>query len=151
MIKTDELNLLSADFNAELAINNLESVLLPKHAQSLDNISKAALLLPFAIQKELKLFNNCRTSSENNDGEDLDENITTTERQLNVIRNIEFKLNLKKKFSDKKKIFNSVSNKITAKFSIQPNKYLFQTEEKEKNYVYDYLAKKEVSKSCYFY
>ncbi|TRY50668.1 Uncharacterized protein CTYZ_00000976 [Cryptosporidium tyzzeri] len=151
MVNVNELNLLSVDFNAELAINNLESVFLPKHTQSLDNISKAALLLPFAIQKELKLFNNCSTSSENNDGENLDKNINKTERQINVIRNIEFKLNLKKKFSDKKKIFNSVSNKITDKFFIQPNKYFFQTEEKEKNDVYDYLTRKEVSISCYFH
>ncbi|KAH8582603.1 uncharacterized protein ELE39_001259 [Cryptosporidium sp. chipmunk genotype I] len=145
MVNVNELNLLSVDFNAATAINNLESVLLPQHTQSLDNLNKAALLLPFAIQKELRLFDKCDTSSENIGDENLDKNKATTERQLNVIRNIEFKLNLKKKFFNKKNIFNSVSNVITDKFSIQPKKYFFRSEEKKKNDFYDYLTRKGVS------
>lgn len=150
MVKTDELNLLSVDFNAKSAINNLESVILPNHTQSLDNISKAALLLPFAIQKELKLFDRSNSSSESNSG-NLDKNEISAERRLNTIRNIEFKLNLKKKFSDKKKRLKSVFNTLTDKFSVEYNKCCFNIEEKEKNSFYNYLTREEVSTSNYLF
>ncbi|OII74911.1 uncharacterized protein cubi_03042 [Cryptosporidium ubiquitum] len=150
MVNINELNLLSVEFNAVSAINNLESVFLPKHTQSLDNISKAALLLPFTIQKELKLFDKCSISSENIDNTNLDKNEISAERQLNAIRNIEYKLNLKKKFSDKKKRLNYVSNILTDKFSIQ-NRFFFNTKKKEKNKFYDYLNGEEVSISNHLF
>lgn len=141
----DELNLLSVHFNADLAINNLESVFLPEHTIPLDNISKAALLLPFGIQKKLKIFDKPSScSTEGFNGEDSNKDEDSMRKQLNVIRNIEFKLNLKRKFSNKKKKFTHVSNVLSSKFSILPKNRFPHTEEKE-NVCYNYLAGKEVS------
>lgn len=145
MESRDELNLLSANFDAELALRHSESVFLPEHTISLDNISKAALLLPFGVQKELKLFDKPSSCSAEGDGEEgSDKDGDSARRQLNAIRNTEFKLNLKRKFSDKKKKFAQVSDVLTSKFSIQPKNRSPRAEERE-SVCYDGLPGKEVS------
>ncbi|KAJ1613700.1 hypothetical protein OJ253_4 [Cryptosporidium canis] len=133
MENNNELNLLSVKFNAELALDHLENVFIPENTPSLDNISKAALLLPFGIQKELKIFAESNSLNESFDNKtNNDEN--STRKQLNKTRNIEFKLNMKKKFSDKKKKFNNISNLLANKFSIKSRDRLSSTELKQSTY-----------------
>ncbi|KAJ1614472.1 hypothetical protein OIY81_468 [Cryptosporidium canis] len=143
MKNNDELNLLSVKFNAGLALDHLENVFIPENTPSLDNISKAALLLPFGIQKELKIFAESSSLNESFDNKtNSDEN--STRKQLNKTRNIEFKLNMKKKFSDKKKKFNNISNLLANKFSIKSRDRLSSTELKQSTY-FSKITGREVS------
>ncbi|KAF7456466.1 hypothetical protein HWI79_3034 [Cryptosporidium felis] len=115
MENKDRINLLSADFDALLAINNLDHVFFPKNTHSLDNIGKAALLLPFGIQKKLMIFRKDQMLSED-EKVSIPGDLRYVESELNSLKNNEYKIIMKNKYSLKRDKFYSISNYINNKF-----------------------------------
>ena len=108
----NEINLLSSDFNASLAIRNLNLVTLPEDVQALDNLGKAKLLLPFGVQQILNQDDTNDRMLETKDSEH-NTNYANSIVDVSSMKNKDYKFIKKKKFMENKNIFYSVSKKFS--------------------------------------
>ncbi|KAH7648381.1 hypothetical protein FG379_000305 [Cryptosporidium bovis] len=107
-----KIDLLGSNFDASLAIQNLDVVRFPKNTHALDNLAKAKLLLPFGVQERINKdsSNINELETKNSEKEKLSDSIAI---DVNSLKNIDYKFLKKKKFIESKDVYFSAIKKFT--------------------------------------
>ncbi|KAH8739257.1 hypothetical protein FG386_000014 [Cryptosporidium ryanae] len=106
-----EIDLLSSNFDASLAIKNLNLVKFPENTNALDNLGKAKLLLPFGVQERIDQENSNTSEIKIRDSEKkgICDSFTI---EVSSMKNKDYKFSKKKKFIENKSVFFSVTKKF---------------------------------------